>query len=281
MKQMRAILKKIFLTGLMAIVCYNNSNAQAESFSARSSLGVMIGGSYYIGDLNQFGHFKNTNISGALIYRYHVNSRIAIRGALRYGKVEGYDSQSNDPYKQLRNFSFESQIFEFAAGIEFNFLNYKLGNNKYFFTPYMFLDMGIFKMNPRTNYNGEMVNLRSIGTEGQGSELSDLKRYSLIQFVIPFGIGFKINLGKRAALTVEYGIRKTFTDYLDDVGEGDFINREELILQNGNIAAELSDRSPADVNMTGKRGNPATKDWYSMFGIGVTFKLGKPNTCFY
>lgn len=280
MKQMKSILN-IFLSGIIVIGIYNSANAQTDKFSTRSTLGVMIGGSYYIGDLNQFGHFKHTKLSGALIYRYHVNSRVAVRGALRYGKVEGYDSDSNDPYKQQRNFSFESQIFEFSAGVEFNFLNYKLGNDEYFFTPYMFLDLGVFKMDPKTNYNGEMVKLRGIGTEGQGSNLTDLKRYPLVQFVIPFGIGFKINLGKKAALTLEYGLRKTFTDYLDDVGGGDFLDREDLALQNGNIAAQLSDRSANDVKMTGKRGNPATKDWYSMFGIGVTFKLGKANTCYY
>lgn len=270
----------ILLSSLI-IGSYNNANAQTEKFSSRSSLGIMVGGSYYIGDLNQFGHFKHTQLSGGLMYHYHVNSRMEIRAGLRYGKVKGSDADSKDPYKQLRNFSFESEIFEFSAGLEFNFVNYRLGNDKYFFTPYLFLDMGVFKMEPKTNYNGEMVKLRGIGTEGQGSELTDLKRYSLIQFVIPFGIGFKINLGKRAALVFEYGIRKTFTDYLDDVGSGDFLNREELSLQNGNIAAQLSDRSPDGVKMTGKRGNPSTKDWYSMFGIGVTFKLGKANTCFY
>lgn len=280
MKQMKFIFK-IFVLGLTLIGTCNSVFSQTEKFSSRSSLGVMIGGSYYIGDLNQFGHFKHTNLSGSLIYRYHVNSRVAVRGALRYGKVEGYDSDSDDPYKQLRNFSFESDIFEFSAGIEFNFLNYKLGNSKYFFTPYMFLDLGVFKMDPKTKYKGELVRLRGVGTEGQGTELTDIKRYPLVQFVIPFGIGFKINLGKRAALTVEYGMRKTFTDYLDDVGGGDFLDRDELTLQNGNIAAQLSDRSPNDVKMTGKRGNPATKDWYAMFGIGVTFKLGKANKCFY
>lgn len=280
MKQMKSILN-IFLIGVVIIGLSNNITAQVENFSSRSSLGVMVGGSYYIGDLNQFGHFKNTNLSGGLFYRYHLNSRVSIRGALRYGRVEGYDSDSNDPYKKLRNFSFESEIFEFSAGVEFNFLNYKLGNDKYFFTPYMFLDFGVFKMDPKTKYNGEKVKLRGIGTEGQGSELTDLKPYSLIQFVIPFGIGFKINLGKRAALTIEYGIRKTFTDYLDDVGSGDFLNREELTLQNGDISAQLSDRSPDGTIMTGKRGNPATKDWYAMFGIGVSFKLGKVSTCFY
>src|SRR5690554_1933067 len=101
-------------------------HAQNENFKSRSSLGFMLGGSYYIGDLNQFGHFKNTNLAAGLIYRYHVNSRLELRGGLRYGKVEGYDSEAKDPYQQVRNLSFESEIFEIAGGLEFNYLNYKL-----------------------------------------------------------------------------------------------------------------------------------------------------------
>lgn len=270
---------KILIVGCLVLLTTGLVHAQKQNFKSRSSLGVMLGGSYYIGDLNQFGHFKNTNFSGGIIYRYHVNSRLELRGGLRYGRVEGYDADSKDPYRQARNLSFESQIFEVAAGLEFNYLDYKLGNNKYFFTPYMFIDIGVFKMDPRTNYNGEMVSLQTIGTEGQGSDLSDRNPYSLVQLAIPFGLGFKINLGNRAALSLEYGIRKTFTDYLDDVGTGSFINSAELAAQNGNIAANLADRSDGSINFTGERGNSATKDWYSMFGVMFTFSLGNPDKC--
>lgn len=241
----------------------------------------MVGGSYYIGDLNRYDHFKNTNLSLGLIYRYHVNSRLALRGTIRYGKVEAYDAESDKPDQIARNLSFESNIFEFAGGLEFNYLDYKLGNDDYSITPYMFLDIGVFRMNPRTEYKGEMIELQPIGTEGQNSDLSDKNAYPLTQLVVPFGIGLKVNLGKRAAMSLEYGFRKTFTDHLDDVGGGMYLDRNDLAQQNGSIAAELSDRSSSDVQMTGPRGNPETKDWYSMFGIMFTFSLGNPDICFY
>ncbi|WP_107040162.1 type IX secretion system protein PorG [Brumimicrobium mesophilum] len=272
---------KILLISALVLLTTGHSIAQVENFGSRSSLGFMVGGSYYIGDLNQYKHFNNTNLSAGLIYRYHVNSRIELRGAVRYGKVEGYDSESDRPDNLARNLSFESDIFEMSGGLEFNYLNYKMGNKQYFFTPYMFIDIGLFKMNPKTEYNGELVELQPIGTEGQNSDLSDIKAYRLTQIVIPFGVGFKINLGERAALSLEYGIRKTFTDYLDDVGKGDYLNRTQLAEQNGSIAANLSDRSPVDIEMTGSRGNAETKDWYSMFGVMFTFSLGKPGNCHY
>lgn len=272
---------KILLISLLVFLTTETVDAQIENFRSRSSLGFMVGGSYYIGDLNKYEHFNNTNLAFGLIYRFHVNSRIELRGTVRYGNVEGYDSESGKADQIARNLSFESSIFEVAGGLEFNYLNYKLGNKDYFFTPYMFIDIGVFKMDPQTNYKGEMVSLQTIGTEGQNSELTGDKSYSLTQLVIPFGIGFKVNLGKRAALSLEYGIRKTFTDYLDDVGKGTYLNKAELAQQNGTIAANLSDRSPSDVFMTGSRGNAETKDWYSMFGLMFTFSLGNPDICYY
>lgn len=278
-------MKRLHYIALCMVLSFTGSiplKAQLQNFKSESYIGLMLGGSYYIGDLNPFGHFnKRTGPSATLIYKYHINSRLEARGTFSYGHVAGSDADAKDASLRARNLSFHSDIFELAGGIEFNYLNYRLGNTKYFFSPYLFIEAAIFRMDPRTTYKGEMVHLQTIGTEGQNSKLSNKKSYPLIQFAIPFGIGFKFNLGHKAAIALEYGLRKTFTDYLDDVGSGDFIDKKELAKYNGNIAAELSDRSNPGYKMTGKRGNPATKDWYSMFGISFIFSLGKGNTCFY
>ncbi|MFA5574667.1 MAG: DUF6089 family protein [Brumimicrobium sp.] len=258
-----------------------NVYSQNDNFKSRSSIGLTIGGSYYIGDLNRFGHFKRTNLSAGIIYKYHINSRLEIRGGLRYGKVEGYDSDAKDEVQRARNLSFQSNIFELGVGIEFNYLDYKIGNSKYFWTPYLFVEIAGFHMNPKAHYNGELVALQPIGTEGQGSSLSSRKPYSLIQMAFPIGIGVKFNIGKWMSASVEYGIRFLFTDYLDDVGKGEFINREELSVHNGPISANLADRSLPDYTMSGTRGNIKTRDWYSMFGVTLSFSLGKQDNCFY
>lgn len=257
-----------------------HSVGQRETFLSRSSFGPMVGGSYYIGDLNKYRHFQNTHLSGGLIYRYYINSRIELRGALKYGKVSGADELSKNPTQQLRNLSFESSIFEIAGGLEFNYFNYKLGDGKYFFSPYLFVEIGVFRMKPMTEYNGDLIELQPLGTEGQGTSLSDEDYYSLTQLVIPFGIGFKLNLGKKAAISFEYGLRKTFTDYLDDVS-GNYVDGNLLAEESGNLAARLSNRSIGDYEAIGPRGNSSTKDWYSMFGIMLTFPLGKEGKCYY
>lgn len=240
----------------------------------------MAGGSYYIGDLNPYQHFQNTQLSGGLLYRYTINSRIELRANILYGQVGANDADSKIDLHRDRNLSFQSDIWELAGGIEFHYFNYQIGNEKYFFTPYMFIEMGVFRMNPMTEFNGDMVELQPLGTEGQGSSLSDKDPYSLTQIVIPFGVGIKLNINRRVAIGLEYGMRKTFTDYLDDVG-GNYVNQEVLIQENGNIAARLADRSLGEAFGYGPRGNASTKDWYSMFGFTLTFKLGKPSKCFY
>lgn len=272
---MRTLALYVFVLFFTFVLC-----AQNENLRSRSSFGPMVGGSYYIGDLNQYGHFKNTNLSGGLVYRFYLNSRVELRANFLYGHVNAADSESEIDIHQNRNLSFQSDIWELAGGIEFNYLNYKLGDMKYFFTPYMFIELGAFKMNPQAEYNDELLDLQPLGTEGQGSSLNEKDPYSLTQIVIPFGVGIKLNLTKRMAISLEYGIRKTFTDYLDDVG-GNYVNSEILLVENGNLSAQMADRSLDPNRAYGPRGNSATKDWYSMFGAMLTFSLGKPSKCFY
>lgn len=275
---MRLILHIVLL--LLTCLIVNTSWGQRETFLSRSSIGPMIGGSYYIGDLNPYRHFYNTQLAFGLKYRLAINSRLAFRLGGTYGEVGAADADAQNPNQQLRNLSFQSTIYEVAGGLEFNYMDYRFGDKKYVFSPYMFIDVGFFQMNPMTEYNDQLIELQPIGTEGQGSNLSEEDFYSLTQLVIPLGIGFKLNLGKRACLSVEYGIRKTFTDYLDDVG-GDYINPLYLSDENGTLATRLSDRSLPGYEALGSRGNSATKDWYSVFGIMLTFPLGTAGTCYY
>ena len=86
-------------------------------------------------------------------------------------------------------------------------------------------------------------------------------------------------MGKITSLTLEYGIRKTFTDYLDDVGSDNFVDKDLLIETNGPVAGELSNRN-LNGSHYGKRGTSATKDWYTFFGAMVSVRLGAPNKCY-
>ncbi len=269
-------MKYIFTIAVLAVTTIASS--QFHTGRSRSELGVMLGGSYYIGDLNQYGHFKNTYLAGGLVYRYNINPRVSLRANALYAKVSGYDSQSKEAALRQRNLSFSSTIYELGVGFEFNYFPFQLGHDRYKGTAYLLAELGVFQMNPTANVNGREVELRSLGTEGQGTSLNPKGYYSLTQICLPLGFGVKLSLGDFIGINFEFGIRKTFTDYLDDVGGETYADPLVLAAENGPLAAQLSNKSGS---LYGNRGNSATKDWYVFTGAMITFRLGRPEKCFH
>ena len=226
------------------------SVGQYANFKSRSEIGVMVGGSNYIGDLNSFKPYYNVQPAAGLVYRYTIHSRLSFRANASAGWVGANDADAENALLVNRNLSFRSYIMEVGAGVELNYFPFQLGHPRY------------------------------KGTEGQGSELNSKAPYSLTQLSIPLGIGCKLSLGRKASLSLEYGIRKTFTDYIDDVGSDSYVDPVTLDEVNGPLAAHLSNRS-LDGSRYGKRGTSATKDWYSFFGMMLAFRIGSPNKCYY
>jgi hypothetical protein len=252
--------------------------AQRSSFLSRSEFGVHFGQMYYIGDLNPVKQFYQSNIAGGLMYRYNLQNRLSLRFNFTVGSVEAYDKDSNKPLLVNRNLDFQSKIREFAAGIEFYHTPFQIGNKRYFGTFYFLTQIGLFHMNPTTEYNEKTVELNEIGTEGQGSSLNKKRKYSNLQICIPIGIGGKLSIGKFATFNIDFAIRKTFTDYLDDVASDSYADPVALAAANGITAVALSNRS-LDGNRFGKRGNSSTKDWYVYCGAMLTIKLAQGKGC--
>jgi hypothetical protein len=127
--------------------------------------------------------------------------------------------------------------------------------------------LGVFHFNPLANIGGgNWVALQPLKTEGEA------KPYHLWQVSIPFGIGFKINVAKQIGLGIEWGPRKTFTDYLDDVS-GNYPD-PKVNPPVGAMGALLSNRSRNGGNVINtQRGNPQTKDWYFFYGLTLNIKL--------
>ena len=257
-----------------------NLFAQRPTRLSRTEFGFLVGGMYYLGDLNPMQQFKNTQLAGGLMYRFNIHSRLSFRGNFICGNVMGDDSQSSSNLLKNRNLSFNSSIVELAGGFEFNYLPFEIGHDRYKGTAYILAELGFFHMNPMTKFEGDNIALQPLGTEGQGTSLTARKNYSLTQLCVPIGAGIRMSLGERASLNVEFGLRKTFTDYIDDVHSDTYIDPVKLESQNGSTAAALSNRS-LDGSRFGKRGNSSTNDWYVFTGMMLTFKLGNPSNCFY
>jgi len=258
----------------------------AFSLSAQKSseVGIFLGGSFYLGDLNPNGFFKFTQPAIGAIYRYNINNRFSARLSGLVGTVEAFDNQSPYAFQQARNLNFKSPIDEISGQFEFNFYEYEVGNPKFNFSPYIFGGFGFFRMNPQGEINGQWVALQPLHTEGQGTQYNTSAPYHLIQPCIPFGIGIKVSLFKTICMSVEWGLRKTFTGYIDDVN-GVYPNPKELAAQQGPntalaLAASNPSSTPSGELMGSQRGN-GKDDWYSFAGIIISFHPKKlVNACF-
>ncbi len=257
--------KRLFFSLILSLVLSTISTAQTYV----DEFGLMAGGSYYMGDLNPYNHFNNYNYNfGGFFKRTLSNKQIALRAHLMYGRISASSANSD--------LSFRSSVLEIGPAIEINFLPFEIGERKkYKGTPYLFGGITYFKMNPQTNNEGNWVSLQTLGTEGQGSSQNPNKQYKSQQISLPVGLGIKVNLSKRLALNLEYGIRKTFTDYLDDVS-GTYVDIDQLEIENGQLASDLS----KGYGINGlQRGNSQNKDWYAIYGLGLSFRILPNNEC--
>ncbi len=253
----------------------------SQTFQDRFEMGPMGGATYYIVDLNPTGHFIYSKPAGGAIIRINMTTRWSFRFTGSYGNVWANDNLSQDSYQQNRNLNFSSSLLEIAGGFEINMFKYMINNMKYPITPYFFYEMAYFRIDPMGTIDGVEFQLQPLGTEGQGTPLNDKRKYGLSQMSIPLGVGVKFNIVPRLAMSLEYGIRKTFTDYLDDVS-GNYVDNDQLTSYSGPLAASLSDPSLSGIGTSNpgfNRGNPATKDWYVFYGAMITFKPFKRSMC--
>jgi len=273
------------ITVLVISVIIFSLNTKAQQFKANTEIGLLLGSSYYLGDLNT-SHFSQPSPAMGLIIRKNIDKRFVYKAEIMYLNLKSDERESDDTIAFNRGLHFRSPVYELSGQLEFNFLPYQPGNSLYTWTPFIYTGVSLFYYNPQAeNKNGEWVDLQELGTEGQGTTttFSDGRRnkYSQMQFAIPMGGGFKISVNESFNIILEYGARKTFTDYLDDVsttfvGGNELSYPSEMSLE----AQEMSD--PMETHNKGdQRGNPDKKDWYSFAGITLSFKLNNdPKGCY-
>jgi hypothetical protein len=184
----------------------------------KADYGIFGGVSTYTGDINPGTFLNSPRPAGGLFYRFNLNPRQALRASLFYGGLAAADSNSSNDFQQSRGASFSGTIGEFILQFEFNFFPYSAQGKTWDYTPYIAAGLG-----------GAYVNTVS----------------SKITPVIPFSLGFKINIYKNMGLEAEYGFRKTFYDNFDGLKNKDF--SASSVLHNN--------------------------DWYSFAGLSLTWKF--------
>ena len=179
-------MRNIFIFIIIAIFAVN-----AKSQQIRSDLGVFIGGSYYLGDINTSTQFYNTRLSGGALYRHNFkNARFSVRGSLLLGTLSADDMDFPFEYQIIRNRSFTTSFYDLTGQFEFNFFPYKPGDDKNNNTPYVAAGISFF----------------------YGTDIP-----FPFQLAIPFGVGYKFNVSERVSAGFEWTFRKTFTDLIDNV----------------------------------------------------------------
>jgi len=289
------IIRKIIIITALFMACVS---VQAQRWNRESSLdlGIFVGGSNYSGELTNFKFFESqgTHFAAGLLTRYNVGQRLTFKISATRGSISGYDDWYADiTENQLRNLHFKSVLWDFSAGIDFNLRTLDRGTQRGL-VPYLTTGISVFKFNPQAQFfynvnsphntgsngyetlegrNEEWVNLQNLSTEGQQTaEYNDLKRYSLTQLGIPVGLGLKAYMNKHWMIALEYAVRKTFTDHLDDVS-GKYAEPFFIESQYGPIASAMADPGPRLHEPGTLRGNPKNKDWYAIFGISLTYRL--------
>ncbi|MGB3075518.1 MAG: DUF6089 family protein [Chitinophagales bacterium] len=267
-----------------SLVCCLSVQAQKNDF------GIWLGGANYFGDVNTGTDFRFVNPAGGFFYRRNFDERISARFNINGGRVWADDAYANNYYQQTRNLGFSSNIFETSVQFEFNFMPYTAASgsstsDRHRFAPYVMAGFGVFHFNPSAKYNGEKVWLQPLGTEGQGyPQYPELKHYKRTSTAWLLGGGFKYRLSALIGLTLEGGVRKTSTDYLDDVSAA-YADPVILLHEGGPMVEFLGDPSAEvvaePVGETGKmRGDNIKSDDYFFFGVGISYTL-KPYRCPY
>ncbi len=206
-------MKKIIIIALFSGIIIG---AKAQR---KVDLGFFGGGSYYLGDINQSKQFYSLSYAFGGLYRYNINPRYTIRGSAYYGNLQADDQDFDNRFQQSRGNSFSGTVLDITLQFEFNFMPYSTFGRA---GEYAFYTTG-------------GIGVAFINISGPSSPL-----------VIPFGVGAKVNLGKKMGIGIEWGFRKMFYDKLDGF------------------------ENPIDPEY---RSFIHNNDWYSIAGISLTYKI--------
>ncbi|UII27870.1 porin family protein [Fulvivirga maritima] len=178
-----------------------SAGAQAQE----TEVGFGLGGFKYSGDLSRGINLNSIKPAGTVFFRSNISSAVSFRIGATAGQLSGSDSKTPiDIFADQRDASFDIFLFEASTVFEYHFLKWR-EQTMLRWTPYFFGGIAIF------------------GVSGMDEKPEE---YSNVQPSIPFGLGIKYILNPKWYLGVEFGARKTFFDYLDNVSGGDGVLKD-------------------------------------------------------
>ena len=188
-------------TRLSILLVFINITTGSAQLTQRSEIGFGLGTFNYTGDLVQNYNFAFSTPAATVFYRNNISKVVSFRASFTAGRLSASDQRNPiDAFAVKRNASFDIFLSEASGVYEYHFLDWRDDRRRLRFTPYLFAGLALF-------------NISGIQTKNT--------QYSTIQMSIPFGGGMKYIINPRYYVSLEYGIRKTFFDYLDNISDGD------------------------------------------------------------
>jgi hypothetical protein len=206
------------------------------SHSQIYEVGVFGGGSNFIGDIGSTTYIAPNAPALGVILKWNRSPRHSWRVSLIYSDLVGKDSESDDPRRLARNYTFDSNLLEISAGMEFTFWDFDLHTTGIKAVPYLY--SGISTAKHSNYYFNSAEQYTSEGTDSWA-------------FGIPMVLGIKSNITNHLILGFEVGARYTFSDEIDgSVPDGEGL--EPLSF-----------------------GNINSNDWYVFTGFTLTYTFGQ------
>ena len=261
-------MKNLFLSAFMALIAVS---INAQNFH----LNVYAGTSNYQGDLQDKRFtFSQAHLAGGLGFSYDIAPHFSIRTGFTIAKISGDDKLGRN---KSRNLNFSSNLTEANLGLEY-YITAPI--EKHSLTPYLFAGVAVYHYDPYTfDVTGKKYFLKPLSTEGEGF-VAGRTSYKLTQLALPLGAGVKLSLSDNVNVGLEFGYRKLFTDYLDDVSKT-YVDQNILLANRGAKAVELAYRGGELKNgivqypaAGSKRGQPEKKDAYYFTMLTLSFRLG-------
>jgi outer membrane protein W len=184
-------MKKFFIS-FLCFFAFTISHAQINE------VGIFLGGSNYIGDVGVTNYIYPNEPAFGILYKWNKSPRHAYRFSYTQSQISANDSDSKEPGRYNRGYSFVNNIKELSAGIEFNFFDFNLHDEKPKFTPYVYSGLSYFFC------DGKYLTGNTIETSGISTSIA-----------IPMTVGIKSNISRSLILALEVGARYTFTDNID------------------------------------------------------------------
>lgn len=172
--------------------------------------GLFFGASNYMGDLAPSPLAANeTNLAFGGHYRYMVGPKLGLKGSVSFGKISGSDTNipRAEPRQASRRLEMEAGLLEVALQAEWHILGTSRYNNAGLYSRQAspFISAGLGLAFAEAKVSTHQIDKYRFPEPGAKSAF----------IVLPVSAGVRFDLTEAISLSGEFGVRATFSDYLD------------------------------------------------------------------